>query len=102
MYYNETYDFVNKKIASAIKHNIRPIVCIGETLAERENNQTADIIQAQLLQATKDIDTNQIDIAYEPVRSIGTGKIPNTKDIQEIHTLIRKLINNTQTRILYG
>ncbi len=110
-YFGETDDVVNKKIKMLQKHAIDPIVCIGETLQQREQNNTEKIILQQLEGAFQDVvfDDQNIVIAYEPVWAIGTGKTATPEQAQEIHALIRKWLNDNygldianSTRILYG
>lgn len=100
--YGEINAVVNQKIFAALKHGLIPIVCVGETLAEREKNKTKEIIKKQITESLKDIDVNKIVIAYEPVWAIGTGKTATPEQAQEVHALIRSLIKSNSTRILYG
>lgn len=100
--FGETWDLINKKLVSAIQHGIRPILCIGETLEQREAGTTKTVLAEQFAAACKDIDLSKIDLAYEPVWSIGTGKIPTIEEIEDIHKYLRGLLANTQSRILYG
>ena len=111
-YFGETDETVNKRIHAAIKHCLIPILCVGETLEQREANKTWDTIGAQLEGGLKGIDlstTNDFIIAYEPVWAIGTGKSASTVEAEEVHGLIRKYLNDNsgkavadKTRILYG
>lgn len=101
-YYNETDMSVNKKTSLAITHGMRPIICIGETLAEKEAWQTLDVLHNQLEVSLANIDRDIIDIAYEPVRAIGTGKTATSDDVRVAHAFIRSRLGNTQTRIIYG
>ena len=101
---------INKKIKSALEEGIRPILCVGETLEQKDAGQTKDIVKQQLLEATQDIDTNLIDVAYEPVWAISPGRIlskdeiriPTKEEIADIHGFIRELLHNTTSRILFG
>ncbi len=102
LYFWEDAHIMYKKLTAAIANGIRPILCIGETLEEKEQWRTKDILTQQLLNATKNLDLSQIDVAYEPVWSIWTGKIPTMEDIEGMHTLIRELVKNDESRILYG
>ena len=111
-YFAETDETVNKKIKSALKHNIAPIVCVGESLAQREEGITIDFVMTQVENALKDIkpeDAKKIVFAYEPIWAIGTGKTASASDAQEVIGAIRnkieKLYNKDvaeEVRILYG
>jgi len=107
-YFGETNETVNKKIFAALKHNLWPIVCIGETLEEREKNETFKVIEKQVQEGFKNLDSSnwlQVTIAYEPVWAIGTGKTATPKQAQEVHAFIRGLLPKevaSQVRILYG
>jgi triosephosphate isomerase len=111
-YFGETDAFINQKVLAALKNQLRPILCVGETLAEREAGSTLKVVQAQLeagLQGVnRDLATNVV-IAYEPVWAIGTGKVATTEQAQEVHAFIRTLLAKLFTdqvgqkvRILYG
>lgn len=106
-YYNETDETVAQKTAVALKHGMTPIVCVGETLAEREAGQTDKIIEKQIgavLSAISASEIPKIVIAYEPVWAIGTGKVCEAPEANRVCGLIRKLLGEAgaQTRILYG
>lgn len=110
-YFNETDETVNKKVKSAILHKIKPIVCVGETLEEREANKEKEIVKNQILQAFKDIDEKDIDnivIAYEPIWAIGTGKTASSDDANNMLCFIREIIGEKYgakkdiIRIQYG
>lgn len=111
-YFNESDSLINKKIKAALNNNLKPILCIGETLEQRENDQTMKIIKDPLLNCLKDIDDNKmknIVIAYEPIWAIGTGKNATPKQAEEVHKFIRKLLTNNYNkniskniRIIYG
>ena len=111
-YFGETDEGVNKKIHAAIKNQLRPIVCVGETLAERESGATLKVVQAQVERGlegvSKDLAPTLI-VAYEPVWAIGTGKVATTEQAQEVHAFIRGLLVKLfgeaaaqKVRILYG
>jgi len=93
--FGETDELVNKKLKTALAHNIRPILCIGENLAQKEEGLTKDILRVQLEKGLAGIeDTTGIDIAYEPVWAIGTGKTASPEQAQEVHAFIRSLIKD--------
>ncbi len=110
--FGETDGFINKKVLAALKNQLRPILCVGETLAEREAGSTLKVVQTQLEAClegvSKDLATNVI-IAYEPVWAIGTGKNATADQAQEVHAFIRGLLTKLfgaqasgRIRILYG
>jgi triosephosphate isomerase len=109
-YFAETDEFVAKKTAAALKAGLRPIVCIGETLAEREANKTLEVVFRQLDAVTAELRARPGFgvIAYEPVWAIGTGKVATTEQAQEVHAAIRGRLKAvspelaTETSILYG
>lgn len=111
-YFGETDDTVNKKIKAAIDGGLVPIICVGETLEEREAGKTMDVVKRQVEGALKDFDADYLSsavIAYEPVWAIGTGKTATPDQAQEVHAMIRNLITelysadfSARVRILYG
>lgn len=100
---NETNDEINLKIKLLLKDNIIPILCLGESLEEKLNNKTKEVIEQELLEGLKDLteeETNKLIIAYEPIWAIGTGKIPTVEEIDYVLNIIKThLPNNT---LLYG
>jgi len=108
----ETDQDVNRKLLAAHAAGLIPIVCIGETLQQRESGQTADVIRRQCEGSLADLSAEQLAatvIAYEPVWAIGTGKVATPQQAEEVHADLRKLLAeryNPQTaevvRILYG
>jgi len=108
----ETDEMVNKKIFAALKHNLTPIVCVGETLNQREQNQTFAVIETQVnagLAGLSPDEAKKIVLAYEPIWAIGTGKTATPDQAQEVHAFIReKLVElfNSEVadtiRIQYG
>lgn len=111
-YFGETDAFINKKVLAAIKNQLKPILCVGETLAEREAGSTLKVVQTQLeggLAGVSKDDASNVVIAYEPVWAIGTGKVATTEQAQEVHAFIRSLLVKLfgeqlaqKVRILYG
>lgn len=108
----ETNTFINEKMKALLATGVLPILCIGETLEEREGGQMFDILKEQITSALKDIDPQQafeIVIAYEPVWAIGTGKTATSDQAEEVHLFIRDVLHTLyggtvaeQIRILYG
>jgi triosephosphate isomerase len=94
-YFGETDETVNKKVNQALKKGLLPILCVGETLAEREAGRLNDIISRQVTVGLKDIsaeDMKKVVIAYEPVWAIGTGKTATPEQANEVHALIREKV----------
>ena len=99
-YFGETDETVNQRIKAALKYGLKPIVCIGETLNERESGVTNTVLEKQIRGAFADIsaaDMDAITVAYEPVWAIGTGKTATPEVAQETHAFIRSVLN-----ALYG
>lgn len=95
-HFGETDESVNKKVRQALKKDLLPILCVGETLAEREAGKLKDIISRQVTGGLKDISTDdmrKVVIAYEPVWAIGTGKTATPEQANEVHALIRQKVN---------
>ena len=111
-YFAETDEIVNKKLHTALKHGLIPVVCVGEVLAEREADKTADVLKTQITGALVGITAAMaapIVIAYEPVWAIGTGKTATPAMAVDAHKIIRaevaKLLGvdiAANLRILYG
>ncbi|MGA2251115.1 triose-phosphate isomerase [Terracidiphilus sp.] len=111
-YFGETDEIVNKKLHTALKHGIVPVVCVGEVLEEREAGKTADVLKTQLAGAFAGITTEAaapVVIAYEPVWAIGTGKTATPEMAAEAHAMIRAEVGTllgaeiaANMRILYG
>lgn len=94
--FKETNLLINKKIKAAVKHNLKPIFCLGETLDEREKNVTFNVVETQIkegLEGLSESDLQNLIIAYEPVWAIGTGKNATPEQAQEVHKFIRGLIS---------
>jgi triosephosphate isomerase len=91
-YHGETDVLVAEKAKQALTTGVRPVVCVGETLAQREAGQTALVVQAQLqavLDALSDDELLNVVVAYEPVWAIGTGKTATPEMAQEVHAVLR-------------
>jgi len=95
-YFGETDDSVCKKIKSAIKADLKPILCIGETLSQREADKTFLVLDKQVSDGLKGFgldELNNLVVAYEPVWAIGTGKTANSDQVNEVHQYLRSLLN---------
>ncbi len=111
-YFKETDADINKKVIAALNHGLKPILCVGETLEEREKGVTFEVIAAQVNGSLADLEGRSLEalvIAYEPVWAIGTGKTATSADANEVIGYIRKLLREKfgndmadATRILYG
>ncbi len=108
----ESDEMVNQRLRGALAGGLTVILCIGETLDEREASRTFQVLEAQVRGGLKGIfaiDMAKIVIAYEPVWAIGTGKTASPEQVQEVHFFLRELLTKIyekelaeQTRILYG
>ena len=99
-YYHETDEIINEKVKSALAHDLKPILCIGEKLEEREAGTTNDVVKTQIVGGLKDVTAAEmanVVLAYEPVWAIGTGKTATPEQAQEVHAFIRGLLTD-----LYG
>lgn len=99
-YFNETDETVNAKVIAAHRHDLTPIVCVGETLAQREANETFTHIETQVTAALNNLEPEQIArtiIAYEPIWAIGTGETASSDDANEVCAHIRNVIRNLTT-----
>ncbi|MFR7490118.1 MAG: triose-phosphate isomerase [Romboutsia timonensis] len=110
-YFNETDETVNKKVLKALEVGIDPILCVGETLEEREAGNTKDICKVQVEKALENVskeDLAKVVIAYEPVWAIGTGKTATSEDANDVIAYIREVVANlygelaNEVRIQYG
>ncbi len=109
-YFNETGEIVNKKVMAALKAGLKPILCVGERLAENEAGRTEEVVTGQVKSSLAGInDINGLTIAYEPVWAIGTGKAATGEQANETASLIRRTISKLygervarDLRILYG
>lgn len=96
--FGETDESVNKKVHAAFNHNLNPIVCVGETLEQREANQTKDHVEGQVKKALEGLSEDQVKntvIAYEPIWAIGTGKTASSEDANEVCAHIRQVVKAT-------
>lgn len=94
-YFRESNQDVNRKLLSALKHDLHPIVCVGESLENRERNQTLGVVEYQLRNSLANLSSQQsasITIAYEPIWAIGTGRAATPADAVEVHSYIRTLL----------
>ena len=111
-YYHETNEIVARKVDQLLKHGLKPIVCCGEVLEEREANKQFEVVKQQITEGLFHLTPEQfgeIIVAYEPVWAIGTGKTATPEQAQEMHAFIRSLIAEKygnevaeETSILYG
>ena len=111
-YFSETNETVNKKVKAAHAHSLKPIVCVGERLEERESGVTKDVVKDHVVNGLADLTEEQMlntVIAYEPVWAIGTGKTATPEQAQEVHRFIRELLADIYSsataeavRIQYG
>ena len=108
IYFGETDEIVNKKFRAARRHGLEVIFCIGESLSEREAGMTFDVLKRQISEGIRDISSDGLILAYEPVWAIGTGKTATPDQAQEAHESIRKTLSHLYgepakgLRILYG
>ena len=94
-YFGETDEIINKKVLKAFEHDLMPIICVGETLEQREQGITEDLVRLQTKIALKDVpaaDAEKAVIAYEPVWAIGTGRTATNEQAQEVCGAIRKVL----------
>lgn len=111
-YFGETDKVVAQKLGAALKSDLVPILCVGESLAEREKNETMDVIERQLKRAFLDINRHDFEnlvVAYEPVWAIGTGKNATPDQAGEVHRFMRTWLTKyfdapiaNRIRLLYG
>lgn len=110
--FNETNETIHKKVVRALQDDLRPVLCIGETLQEREAGKTEEVLKEQLLSAIQGVpkeDAEKMIVAYEPIWAIGTGKTATPDIAQEVHAYIRSLLDelfgkraSNKIPILYG
>lgn len=108
-YFKETDELINQKIVAALKNDLRAIVCVGETLEERKNLKTDQVIKNQVINCLKNFTAKQLDelvIAYEPIWAIGTNRTPTIEEIEKMLTYIKSIVNASfnyaGVKVLYG
>ena len=111
-YYKENDFWINKKVQKALEKNLRPILCVGEKLEDREAGNTEKVVEVQVREGLKDIPASaytELVIAYEPVWAIGTGKVATSDQAQAVHAFIRGIVKELvgaeaaeAVRIQYG
>jgi triosephosphate isomerase len=110
--FGENDAMINRRLLGALAGNIRPVLCVGETLAERENGRTFSVLEQQLRHGLQGVATeamHRVVLAYEPVWAIGTGKTATKEQAQDTHFFLRRLLMEVYdkniadgVRILYG
>ncbi|HOU07481.1 MAG TPA: triose-phosphate isomerase [Caldisericia bacterium] len=106
--FGETDELVRRKTVALLRHGIRPIVCVGETLEQRNSGKAISILSAQLSRALEGLDLGEEEfiLAYEPVWAIGTGMVAKPPQIEEAHNFIiehcKRMHPKTNFRVLYG
>ncbi|MFQ5900287.1 MAG: triose-phosphate isomerase [Thermodesulfobacteriota bacterium] len=111
-YFGETDSLVNNKVRAALKEGLKPILCVGETLENREAGKAIAVVENQVREGLKGVLRDQmcyIDVAYEPVWAIGTGKTATPEQAEEVHHKIKEILYDLfdskslkDTRIIYG
>ena len=111
-YFKETDEFINEKVKAVLANGMKPILCVGEKLEEREAGKTIDVVSNQVIKGMADVakeNATNVVIAYEPVWAIGTGKTATPEMAQEVHAQIRKDLTDLygadiaeEMQILYG
>lgn len=111
-HFKETDEETNKKLKVALKYGLKPILCVGETIEEREQGETENIVERELTNGLSDLeyeDVKKIIVAYEPIWAIGTGKTATPEIAEAVHKFIRRFIEKNyeseiakELRILYG
>ena len=111
-YFGETDEMVCKKLRAAVQAGLKPVLCIGETEVERDQEKTFLILDKQVSDGLKGFGLDELKdlvLAYEPVWAIGTGKTANTQQVDEVHQYLRTLLSRLfstdfsgRTRVLYG
>lgn len=97
--YGETSEQVNRKAINCLANGLTPVICVGETLEERDAGKTLDVVNEQLIKGVKDLPENSYIIAYEPVWAIGTGRAASAADAEAVCAYIKTLV---KAPVLYG
>ena len=95
--YKESDEFINKKVLFALKKGLKPVLCVGELLEERESGKTNAVVKKQVVEGLKNVteaDMKNIVIAYEPVWAIGTGKVASPEQAEDVHAFIRNTVKD--------
>ena len=106
--FHETNQIISQKLIQANNNSVIPILCVGESAEENQSNITFNVIEQQILEALESVkDLNSMIIAYEPVWAIGSGNIPNPKEINSVHEMIKDVVQSRFPKIglesvLYG
>ena len=108
--FGEDDELINKKVVSAVRHGLIPILCVGELLEERERGETEKVVERQLKRGLAGLtSSDDFVVAYEPVWAIGTGKTATPEQAQEVHEFIRGVLSELfgrekadEVRVLYG
>lgn len=108
----ESDELVGKKVRQALKHRLKPVLCVGELLAERDGGRTLEVVSRQLREGLRGVTKEQmrdVVVAYEPVWAIGTGRTATPAQAQEVHAALRAELKSlydaavaAETRLLYG
>jgi len=108
MLFHETHQMICQKLIQADNHSIIPILCIGESAKENQNNNTFNVLEQQIIEALENAnELSSLIIAYEPVWAIGSGKTPNPEEINSVHEMIKDVVQSRFPKIglesvLYG
>ncbi|MEO1094955.1 MAG: triose-phosphate isomerase [Cyanobacteria bacterium J06638_28] len=101
-YFGETDETVNRRLLAAQRHGLTPILCVGETKAQRDADETESIISKQLTYDLVDVDQTNLVVAYEPIWAIGTGDTCESQEANRVIGVIRKQLTNADVPIQYG
>ncbi len=101
--FNEKDEIINKKVVKALEKGLRPILCVGETLEEREDKKAFEIVKDQLIKGFDNVSKNEaskVIVAYEPVWAIGTGKTASPEDANEMASFVRSILKELFTEAI--